>query len=151
MTINKSQGGTFLSVGFDLTTPVFSHGQAYVAASRVSDFDKITVMTQEGVTSMKNIVLQEVFDKDYIDTQIRQRTQRPIIPGRLDEDQHLSFNDQREFIDEQWEEINLDHLDNMDEYNPEQGVEDLMYPDSYLYNHDELVFEDDRIATDHIL
>ena len=151
MTINKSQGGTFLSVGFDLTTPVFSHGQAYVAASRVSDFDKITVMTQEGVTSMKNIVLQEVFDKDYIDTQIRQRTQRPIIPGRLDEDQHLSFNDQREFIDEQWEEINLDHLDNMDEYNPDQGVEDLMYPDSYLYNHDELVFEDDRIATDHIL
>jgi hypothetical protein len=57
MTIKKSQGGTFLSVGFDLT----SHGQAYVAASRVSDFDKVTVMTPEGVTSMKNIVLQQGF------------------------------------------------------------------------------------------
>ncbi len=53
MTINQSQGGTFLSVGFDLTTPVFSHGHAYVAASRVSDFHKIAVMPPEGVTTMK--------------------------------------------------------------------------------------------------
>jgi ATP-dependent DNA helicase PIF1 len=31
MTINKSQGQTIENVGIDLTDPVFSHGQVYVA------------------------------------------------------------------------------------------------------------------------
>ena len=35
MTGNKSEGNTLLSVGADLRDDVFSHGQAYVIASRV--------------------------------------------------------------------------------------------------------------------
>jgi len=35
MTINKSQGQTFEHVGILLTEPVFSHGQLYVAMSRL--------------------------------------------------------------------------------------------------------------------
>lgn len=39
MTINKSQGQTFDRVGILLRQPVFTHGQLYVAASRVKSFD----------------------------------------------------------------------------------------------------------------
>ena len=35
--------------------------------------------------------------------------------------------------------------------NPDDGVEDLLLLDAFMYAHDELEFEDDRIATDHIM
>jgi len=42
MTINKSQGQTFDKVGIFLRQPVFTHGQLYVAASRVRTFQDLT-------------------------------------------------------------------------------------------------------------
>ncbi|KAG5545929.1 hypothetical protein RHGRI_018181 [Rhododendron griersonianum] len=44
MTINKSQGQSVKFVGVDLRTPVFSHGQLYVALSRCTSFDRISVL-----------------------------------------------------------------------------------------------------------
>ncbi|CAF0738238.1 unnamed protein product [Brachionus calyciflorus] len=44
MTINKSQGQTFNRVGLLLRTTVFSHGQLYVALSRVRNFDSIRIL-----------------------------------------------------------------------------------------------------------
>jgi hypothetical protein len=41
MTINKSQGQTFDKVGIFLRQPVFTHGQLYVAASRVKTFQDL--------------------------------------------------------------------------------------------------------------
>jgi hypothetical protein len=44
MTVNKSQGQTLERVGIYLPTPVFSHGQLYVAMSRVGEGEACTVL-----------------------------------------------------------------------------------------------------------
>lgn len=46
MTINKSQGQTFDKIGILLRTPVFSHGQLYVAVSRVRNFESVSFMVE---------------------------------------------------------------------------------------------------------
>ncbi|XP_058198471.1 uncharacterized protein LOC131313993 [Rhododendron vialii] len=61
MTINKSQGQSVKFVGVDLRTPMFSHGQLYVALSRCTSFDRITVLLPEEETnSTTNIVYPEI-------------------------------------------------------------------------------------------
>jgi ATP-dependent DNA helicase PIF1 len=50
MTINKSQGQTMSVYGLDLNTSYFSHGQLYMACSRIIQF----VLAKDGIT--KNIV-----------------------------------------------------------------------------------------------
>lgn len=44
MTINKAQGQTFSNVGIYLPCPVFSHGQLYVALSRVGNRADVRVL-----------------------------------------------------------------------------------------------------------
>jgi hypothetical protein len=62
MTINKSQGQSVKHVGLDVRTPVFTHGQLYVAMSRVTSPERIHVLFPEEATSTatKNIVFPEV-------------------------------------------------------------------------------------------
>ncbi|WZY79814.1 ATP-dependent DNA helicase pif1-like [Brassica napus] len=65
MTINKSQGQTLESVGLFLPRPVFSHGQLYVALSRVKSRSglKILITGKEGKMQTKtlNVVYKQVF------------------------------------------------------------------------------------------
>jgi hypothetical protein len=61
MTINKSQGQSVKYVGIDLRTPVFSHGQLYVALSRCTSGDRTSVLlSSDASNSTTNIVYPEV-------------------------------------------------------------------------------------------
>jgi hypothetical protein len=62
MTINKAQGQSIINVGIDLRSPIFSHGQLYVALSRCTSSDRIKVLFPEDsdTTSTSNIVYPEV-------------------------------------------------------------------------------------------
>ena len=57
MTINRSQGQTKKRVGVCIRTPVFSHGQLYVAMSRVGDIAGIELF---GGPVTRNVVYDEV-------------------------------------------------------------------------------------------
>ncbi|XP_057795691.1 uncharacterized protein LOC131011831, partial [Salvia miltiorrhiza] len=65
MTINKSQGQSLSHVGFFLPKPVFTHGQLYVAISRVRSRSGLKIFISDedsgDGTTTTNVVYKEVF------------------------------------------------------------------------------------------
>ncbi|KAF1866419.1 hypothetical protein Lal_00017802 [Lupinus albus] len=65
MIINKSQGQSLANIGLYLPHPVFSHGQLYVAFSRVQSMEglKVLILDKEGKPSntTTNVVFKQVF------------------------------------------------------------------------------------------
>jgi ATP-dependent exoDNAse (exonuclease V) alpha subunit len=59
MTINKAQGQTMKTVGIYLPEPVFTHGQLYVALSRTTCVDDVSVFCPNGRTTT-NVVYTEL-------------------------------------------------------------------------------------------
>jgi hypothetical protein len=62
MTVNKSQGQLLNSVGVDLRTGAFTHGQLYVALSRVTSLNSLTLLFSEGneLEQIDNVVYPKV-------------------------------------------------------------------------------------------
>ena len=65
MSMNKAQGQTLDFVGLDLSNEVFTHGQLYVALSRVKSFDSLSILPNvnlrmDGKFFTDNIVYREV-------------------------------------------------------------------------------------------
>ncbi len=60
ITINKAQGQSLELCGLYLHTDCFSHGQLYVACSRVGNPDNLFIYTETGTT--KNIVYPQVLE-----------------------------------------------------------------------------------------
>ncbi|XP_038719916.1 uncharacterized protein LOC120012542 [Tripterygium wilfordii] len=67
MTINKSQGQTLKKVGLYLPKPIFTHGQFYVAISRVTSKKGLKIVLDDHSEKTKqytrNIVYHEIFDE----------------------------------------------------------------------------------------
>jgi len=65
MTINKSQGQSIGFVRLYLSTPVFSHGQLYVAVSRVQSKSGLKILIHDNdnkrCSKTTNVVYKEVF------------------------------------------------------------------------------------------
>jgi ATP-dependent exoDNAse (exonuclease V) alpha subunit len=66
MTIDKSQGQTLAKVGVYLRKPVFTHGQLYVAVSRVTNKSvlKLLIENSDGTcaTTTTNILYKEILE-----------------------------------------------------------------------------------------
>jgi hypothetical protein len=63
LTINKSQGQTVQHVGLDLREHVFSHGQLYVALSRVTSVHRLKILIDPDSKECRihNVVYNEIF------------------------------------------------------------------------------------------
>jgi PIF1-like helicase/Helicase len=61
MTINKAQGQSLNNVGIDFRSPIFTHGQFYVAVSRATSVHRIKLIwPPDSPPKTKNIVFPEV-------------------------------------------------------------------------------------------
>ena len=61
MTANKAQGQTLAYVGIYIAREFFSHGQFYVAMSRVGSMDSVKILfKKENNFHVRNVVFHEV-------------------------------------------------------------------------------------------
>jgi len=75
MTINKSQGQPLAHVGLYLPNPVFSHGQLYVALSRVQSLKGLHIIIHDKEGTLKNTTINVVYKEVFANLQRRYASQ----------------------------------------------------------------------------
>ena len=71
ITSNRSQGKTYLKIGINLQSELFTHGQLYVSISRVGSPKNVIIFKPKSSSSfgyMRNVVYHEVLSKDRINS-----------------------------------------------------------------------------------
>jgi hypothetical protein len=107
MTINKSQGQTFERVGIYLPSPVFSHGQLYVAFSRAKSKENVRIKIEDTERQGKiiansdrlftiNCVYREIFEEQRFLNESGlndiQNVLPPSNPEQMDIEEELNSN-----------------------------------------------------------
>ncbi|RZB70380.1 Serine/threonine-protein phosphatase 7 long form-like [Glycine soja] len=87
MTINKSQGQPLAHVGLYLPNPVFSHGQLYVALSRVQSLKGLHIIIHDKEGTLKNTTINVVYKEVFANLQ-----RRLVVGVLLSEACELSVN-----------------------------------------------------------
>ena len=109
ITSNRSQGKTYECIGIYLTRDFFTHGQLYVALSRVGSANHVKIFKPKSSPSfgfMKNVVYQEVLSLNiqslpsptqFSDSSLKES--KPLFPlFRLDPFRSHSFADQKNIL-----------------------------------------------------
>ena len=99
MSINKAQGQTLQRVGLYLPNPVFSHGQLYVALSRVSRPESITVFI-DGSSDTHGSYRDRMYTKNYVYTQLLREEIRKFKTSEKYMGEYPVFDDVVESDDE---------------------------------------------------
>lgn len=82
MTVNKPQGRSLDTVGVDLRVPPFTHGQLYIALSRVTDVTRLRVLLPEYTTKVDNIVYPDILLPPLYLWLLLVRLEQVMIPPR---------------------------------------------------------------------
>ncbi|KAL8119670.1 hypothetical protein AgCh_016964 [Apium graveolens] len=93
MTINKSQGQSLKRVGLYPPNQVFTHGQVYVALSRVTARDGLVIVNADSEVKdqhlIKNILYKEVKDQHLIKNIVYKEVFNNIQAPTRDKDEHI--------------------------------------------------------------
>ena len=63
--------------------------------------------------------------------------------------QHMPPDDQNAHFDDEMQEY-MDQMDRDAQYDPDDGVNEQLNPDAFMYTNDEQAYEEDWIAHDHV-
>uniref|UniRef100_A0AC34FI22 ATP-dependent DNA helicase n=1 Tax=Panagrolaimus sp. ES5 TaxID=591445 RepID=A0AC34FI22_9BILA len=96
LTVHKSQGQTFSSVGIDISKGVYAHGHLYVAISRTKAWHRLKIkLPSDEVNYSRNIVYCELLDVNPLENLQEERDLNPNWRPSQEESANVEDNEER--------------------------------------------------------